>query len=194
MAQPASAADALLDHDGPWTEAEFLALPEDPRIEMLDGGLLVSPYAGRRHQRLSSPLWRALDAVAPAAFEVFATINIRVGPQRILIPDIAVVTDPGADGAVTDAADVAMVVEIVSPGSAAADRAIKPPLYAAAGIGHYLRVELDGAGASAVAYALHGAGYVEAARAAAGATLTLAEPFPVELNLSVPARRTRPQS
>ena len=37
-----------------------------------------------------------------------------------------------------------MVVEIVSPGSVAADRAIKPRLYAEAGIAHYVRIERAG--------------------------------------------------
>lgn len=37
----------------PWTEAEFLALPADRRVELLDGALLVSPRARLRHQRLS---------------------------------------------------------------------------------------------------------------------------------------------
>ena len=34
-----SAQAALLDHVGPWTEQDYLALPEDRRrIELLDGG------------------------------------------------------------------------------------------------------------------------------------------------------------
>ncbi len=191
MAQPASAGDLLLDHDGPWTEQDFLALPEDRRIELVDGGLLVSPHAGRPHQRLSSHLWMALGAAAPMDLEVAESINVRVGPGRILIPDLAVVTDPGAGGVVADAAQVAMVVEIVSRGSVAADRAVKPPLYAAAGIPHYLRVELAESGASGVAYRLERGRYAEVAR---GERLRLGEPFPVELDLPALARRTRPQA
>ncbi|MGH3764662.1 MAG: hypothetical protein ACRDS0_31815 [Pseudonocardiaceae bacterium] len=56
MAQPMS--ELLLDHAGPWTEQDFLALPEDRRIELLDGELLVSPSPRRRHQRLS--MWLAM--------------------------------------------------------------------------------------------------------------------------------------
>ncbi len=37
----------LLCHIGPWTEPDYLALPEDRRrIELLDGGLLVSRREG----------------------------------------------------------------------------------------------------------------------------------------------------
>ncbi len=54
---PSTAQSGLLDHVGPWTERDYLALPEDRRrIELLDGGLLASPAAGGRHQRLSSHL------------------------------------------------------------------------------------------------------------------------------------------
>ncbi|MFN2535031.1 MAG: hypothetical protein ABR528_07240 [Pseudonocardiaceae bacterium] len=42
MASPAQhgqhAQPVLLDHAGPWTEEKFLALPDDRRIELLDGG------------------------------------------------------------------------------------------------------------------------------------------------------------
>ncbi len=117
---------------------------------------------------------------------------MRVAPGRILIPDIAVITDPGADLTVSEAADVAMVVEIVSPGSVVADRAIKPQLYAAGGIPHYLRVELADAGPSAVAYVLRAGCYAEAARACTGERLLLTEPFDVDVELAELASRTRP--
>src|SRR5882672_3380853 len=95
-----------LQHEGPWTEEEFLALPEDRYVELLDGALLMSPYAGSRHQRLSSRLWRALDDVLPAGMEVLVTVNVRIAPSRILIPDLVVVTRLDDDVTVFDAADV----------------------------------------------------------------------------------------
>lgn len=191
MSSPAQA--ALLDHVGPWTEQDYLALPEDRRrIELLDGGLLVSPAAGGRLQRLSSQLWHALGLAAPSWLEVLEAINVRVAPGRILIPDLVVVTNPGLDLTVWDPADVAMIVEIVSPGSAAADRAIKPQLYSAAGIDHYLRIELSALEPSAVAYRLHRRHYVAVASSPSGEILRLTEPFPVDLDLGELAAATHP--
>lgn len=191
MASPAQ--PDLLDHVGPWTERDYLALPEDRRrIELLDGGLLVSPAAGGRHQRLSFQLCYALGRAAPNGLEVLEAINVRVAPGRIVIPDLAVVTNPGLDLTVWDPPYVVMVVEIVSPGSVAADRAIKPPLYSAAGIEHYLRIELVKPGPSAVAYRSERGHYVQVASARPGRLLRLTEPFPVELDLAELAAATRP--
>jgi len=191
MASPAQ--PDLLDHVGPWTELDYLALPKGRRrIELLDGGLLVSPAAGGRHQRLSSQLWHALGRAAPDWLEVLEAVNVRVAPGRILIPDLVVVTNPGLDLRLWDPTDVAMVVEIVSPGNAAADRAIKSALYAATGIEHYLRIELGKPGPRSVAYRSHRGHYVEVRSSHPGELMRLVEPFPVELDLAALAAATRP--
>jgi Uma2 family endonuclease len=191
MASPAQ--PGLLDHAGPWTEQDYLALPEDlRRIELLDGGLLVSPAAGGRHQRLSSQLWHTLGRAAPSGLEVLEASNVRVAPGRILIPDLVVVTKPGLDLTVREPAEVAMVIEIVSPGSVAADRAIKPQLYSAAGIEHYLRIELSSPGPSSVAYQWQRGHYVQVGSSGPGQPVRLAEPFPVEFDLAELAAATRP--
>lgn len=187
-----AAQSALLDHVGPWTEQDYLALPEDRRIELLDGGLLMSPSAGSRHQRLSFQLCYVLGRAAPSGLEVLEAINVRVAPGRILIPDLVVVTKPGLDLTVWDPAEVAMVVEIVSSGSIATDRAIKPQLYSAAGIEHYLRIELNGPGPSGAAYRLRRGHYVEVASSKSGQVLRLTEPFGVDLDLADLAAATRP--
>lgn len=173
-----SVEQAMAAHEGPWTEAAFLALPDDPRIELVDGALLVSPYSGMRHQRMASRLWHALTTACPAQMEVFETINVRIGPGRILIPDLVVVTRPGLDDAVCDSADVALLIEIVSPGSVATDRAIKPRLYAEAGIGFYVRIEL--VEPSSVVGRLVGDRYVIGDPSP---VLRLTEPFEAEVDL-----------
>ena len=63
-------------------------------------------------------------------------------PGSDLIPELAVVNTPGVERTVAEPADVALVVEITSPGNAVVDRALKPTLYARAGIPNYLLIEL----------------------------------------------------
>jgi Uma2 family endonuclease len=182
----------VVEHAGPWTEEEFLALPVDRRFELLDGALLMSPSARVSHQRLSFRLAVALDAVVPPGLEVLEAINVRVGPGKILIPDLAVLTVPGFDRTVCDATDVVLVVEITSPGNAAVDRAVKPQLYAQAGVPHYLRIELGEEGPRALVYQLSRQRYAQVADVGPGQPLVVTEPIAVTLDLAALAATTRP--
>ena len=48
---------------GPWTEADWLELPQDNRrIELIDGVLLVGSSPSFSHQRLSRRLANAIEA------------------------------------------------------------------------------------------------------------------------------------
>lgn len=185
---------ALARHGGPWTEDEYLALPEVPgRVELLDGTLLVSPQAAGDHQRLARQIGYALDVAATAGYEVIEAINVRVRSGRILIPDIAVLTRPGLVETVYDASIVALVVEVTSPSNAGIDRITKPDAYARAGIPHYVRVDLDRGHdqLGAEAYALTPSGvYGEVARADERGRLRLDAPYRVTLELAAYVRAT----
>jgi hypothetical protein len=190
---PENALAAALTHEGPWTERDYLTLPEDNRrIELLDGGLLMSPNPANQHQRLLTRLWRALDEAIPAELEVLHTVNVRVGPGKILIPDLAVIATPGVELVVNDARAVIMVLEITSPGNVAFNRAVKPQLYAAASIPHYVRVELAERVLTARVYALVEGRYVERRATGPEEPLVFVEPFPVTVDLAALATATRP--
>jgi Uma2 family endonuclease len=166
-------------HRGPWTEAAFLALPEDNRrIELLDGALLVSPSPTARHQRLSLLLAMAFERAHPRGTQTLFAVDVRVDRDRILVPDVVVVVKPTAEVKVFPASDVLLALEIVSPGSVAVDRAIKPPLYARAGIPVYVRI--DQASPTAHVFRLHDELYV---LESSGPVLRLGEPFGMELDL-----------
>ncbi|MFP5348040.1 MAG: Uma2 family endonuclease [Actinomycetes bacterium] len=181
----ASVEASFWSHEGPWTEADYLSLPDEwRRVELLDGALLVNPSPTTRHQRLSSRLWLVLESRRPAGMEILEAVNVRVAPERILIPDLVAVRASEEDQKVLDAADVALAVEIVSPGSVAADRAIKPQLYAAAGIPTYVRIELSTRVPVAATFHLEGGRYVPAPEAAVGSVLRLTRPFAAEVDLA----------
>lgn len=181
MASPAY--PDLFTHPEPWTEEDFLALPVDQRVELLDGSLLVSPASSGLHQWLSFQLCMILNAAAPVGLRALEAVNVCVAPGRILIPDVCILSDPDLSQVVYPAADVRLVVEITSPGNLTTDRAIKPQLYAQAGIVHYLRIELQRDEPTALVFTLGGERYVETGRVASGETTHLHEPFPVSFDV-----------
>jgi Uma2 family endonuclease len=130
-----------------WTFEDLQALPEDAdwrHYEIVDGALVVSPSTATRHEFVSDDLRALLREAGRPGFRVIGPMAVDLHPSY-RIPDLIVVRAELAKTNVNPlpAADVQLIVEVVSPGSRTTDRITKPAQYAAAGIPVYLRVETE---------------------------------------------------
>ncbi|MCM2579211.1 Uma2 family endonuclease [Streptomyces meridianus] len=182
--------DCVDEHEGPWTVEDVLALPEHParaRYELVDGVLMMSPAPSWAHQIASSTLHRQIRssiATAEAPFLAAEGTNV-IGESRLLIPDLVVV-DRSAVRRETVAVSldaVVLTVEIVSPHNRAADRILKPALYAQAKVPAYWRVELDPE-PTVLVHELDGDGYRETAAVTGRSSIDVAGAFAVDLDVT----------
>jgi Uma2 family endonuclease len=182
MAMPA---DTFPQHPGVWTLDEVLALPDDQgsRVELVDGTVIVSPAPTSRHQRVLHRLQVGWDQAVPPDCELLPGVNVVLNGARLLIPDLAVVTEPGADTAYYKGDELLMAVEIHSPSTRAYDRALKRQLYQEAGVPFLVLVDPGTGPYSAICLELDGDEYRESARAQDG-WLTLERPFSVTVDLA----------
>jgi len=133
-----------------WTVEEVLLLPDDGnRYEVVDGELLVTPSPDVRHELASVELFRRLDAyVRP---EHIGTLFVSRGDvffrggERYVQPDLFLVplTTEQLPSAWRDVGTPTLVVEILSPSTARADRMIKRRAYQDEGVSEYWIVDLD---------------------------------------------------
>ncbi|MGW5746923.1 Uma2 family endonuclease [Amycolatopsis sp. NPDC003861] len=169
-----------------WTVDEVLALPEDQvsrqRIEVVDGALFVSPAPTSRHQRLLQKLQLALAPALPDDTELLPGVNVRIGSQRLLIPDLVILNCPGVDTVAYAASDVLLAAEIVSPSTKIQDRVLKRAIYAEALIPYYLLVE-PGDPIAATLFELH-AGEYEPIAKSDKTDLALTRPFTATIRLA----------
>lgn len=152
----------------------------------------MSPAPGVGHQRASYWLHRALAQAAGADVEVLEAVNVALPGGKLLVPDVVVVFADAADEGVTrlPCEAVAAVVEIVSPSTVSMDRAIKPLIYAEAGIPVYWRVELQDKPKIVVSSLSRGR-YVTRTTLTAGIRGRITRPFAVELDPAELTRRAR---
>ncbi|MFH9557378.1 Uma2 family endonuclease [Streptomyces globisporus] len=112
-------------------------------IEIVDGMVVVSPSASKRHNRLARILANALDAAAGPDWNADTDFDVRLQdvPLTNRRADVIVYRAETIDLTPTRPEHVLLVVEVVSPGSETTDRILKVDQYAKAGIPFYWRVE-----------------------------------------------------
>lgn len=122
------------------TYDEFRQLPDDgKRYELIRGEVHVSPSPKTNHQRTHSNLFislgphvkvNGLGELLSAPLDVRLSVDTAVQPDLIFVSNAraAIILENYIDGAPD------LVVEILSPSTAAHDRATKLALYAEAGV------------------------------------------------------------
>ncbi|MFI2415661.1 Uma2 family endonuclease [Streptomyces sp. NPDC018947] len=170
-----------------------MALPEDStqRIELVGGRLMMSPAPGLAHQRASHWLHNLLEKGCRGRWLRCRDLrgDQRHRPGRAAHPNLTVVDAAAAEeaGATVSAPDVLAVVEVASPSTRVTDRKLKPALYAAAGIEHYWRVELEPA-PRFVAGRRQGGSYT-GREFLAGAIARIEDPFSLDFDPATLVRR-----
>jgi Uma2 family endonuclease len=158
-------------------------------IEIVDGIVVVSPSASKRHNRLAGILANALDAAGGPDWNADTDFDVRLQyvPLTNRRPDVVVYRAAAIDITPTRPEQVLLVVEVVWPGSETTDRIAKPGQYAAVGIPFYWRVEqFAGAVPVTCTYVLDPAtGRYRDGDVFSGA-IKVSAPFPVEIRLDEP--------
>jgi len=122
------------------TFEQFRELPNDgKRYELVHGEVHVTPAPVTRHQavlqNLSGNLWPYV--IKNRLGEVWtAPLDVRLGADTALQPDLIFISNARAGIIQEDwiAGSPDLVVEVLSPSTAAHDRATKLPIYAEAGV------------------------------------------------------------
>ena len=133
-----------------FTAADLATMPDDgQRYEVVRGELLVSPSPSAWHQLLVAQLFGELrDYLKPHGLEkqlLTAPADITFAEDTLLQPDLFVADTADAlkTGQWTDVTSLFLVVEVISPSTARADRTLKRPAYQQRGIPQYWVVDGD---------------------------------------------------
>jgi Uma2 family endonuclease len=164
-----------------YTIEDLLQLPPDaPRVELRDGVMIVVPSPTIGHQNIGNLLWAWLRQYAPTEFAPVTAIGILMDVDATLEPDVLLLRQPvSTEHHYVYPSQVAIAVEIVSPGTKRRDRMEKPGLYADARIPHFWRIEQDPL--QVFAYDLAGNHYELVADS--DDLLILSKPFVIELRI-----------
>jgi Uma2 family endonuclease len=138
-AYPAASPLAHLDLLGrdDLTVDDIADLPEDLRYELIDGRLVLTPHGIPIHQFISKRVGDAIEEKCPEVFVLNIEQAVMVDPHTELRPDVVLIREEGAGLSPVQAADVELVIEVISKSSRVSDRVDKSKLYADAGIPAY---------------------------------------------------------
>ena len=132
-----------------WTAADLRDIPDDRnRYEIIDGELFVTPAPSLRHQELSARLFIAIRLYLElnrSGHVVYAPADVVLSDTTVVEPDLFVIplVDNRTPERWEDIRRLLLAIEIVSPGTARADRTVKRLRYQREGVPEYWVVDGD---------------------------------------------------
>ena len=176
------------------TVAEYLEIGEIELgySELVEGRLLLSPSPAPDHNYAVTRLLVRLESVLPPGWEIITDLDVDLqlapahAPGTVRRPDLLVAAAEARqrvrrEGGVIRASEVALVVEVVSPGSTRTDHVAKRDEYADAGISHYWIVDVTEPVSLLACHLAGEFGYADGG--AVTGRFTATEPFAVEIHL-----------
>jgi Uma2 family endonuclease len=132
---------------GPYRRADYDALPDEPRCELIFGRFYLSPAPSIAHQIVAGVFFRTLDDIADESggLAVPAPADVVLADHSVVQPDVLYLSAERrgiASERVEGPPD--LVVEVISPGSIRRDRSEKLALYAQSKIREYWIAETAG--------------------------------------------------
>lgn len=129
---------------GPYRAADYMALPDEPRCELIYGRLYMAPSPVAVHQVVVVYLTAHLDRLAhhTGGLALVAPMDVTLAEHSVVQPDIIYI---GSDrrGILAERIEGApdLLVEVLSPPTVRRDRGEKLRLYAESGVGEYWIVD-----------------------------------------------------
>ncbi len=128
--------------EGGYTYADYLALPDDRRVELIDGKFYDMAAPNTRHQIIIGQLHLQFQACAqahPGCMVLLSPVDVMLDmdDRTVVQPDLMVLCDLSKlrKGRVFGAPD--LVIEVISPGSRRMDYGKKAGKYIDAGVREY---------------------------------------------------------
>ncbi len=132
---------------GPYREADYWQLPDEPRCELLYGSLVLTPSPVVRHQHVVVHLLQILHGHARKGegLALVAPLDVRLADHSIVQPDLIFVSAERREilrERIFGAPD--LLVEVLSPSTARRDLGEKLKLYAESAVAEYWLVDPEG--------------------------------------------------
>lgn len=127
-----------------FTRADLDDFPDDGRrYELIDGELLVSPMARRRHQRVITRIAARIQQWIDGSGHgiIYAGVNVELAATTHLEPDVAWSSSEDDSGLGFELTPE-FIVEVASPSTRGFDRGVKKDRYAATGCRELWLVDL----------------------------------------------------